>query len=193
MEEIIVKKQKYQIEESLNSFILKVSQEGKTYIVYDFSSNPTAFGDFKFAMKRLKSSGINIPNVLVIDKKLCRAVVEYIDGPTGLDLLNEKDIEDNIFEQLFLMNYKARINSMRLDFTPNKFRLMNGKLYYLPFTFTNYVRDEDFTQKELKLWFYFKETTSLLLEHGFSIDKSRIPTEYEGNKKMVLIVVKYFH
>ena len=192
MEEIVVKKNTYLIEEELSSFILKVKKDDKYYIVFDFSENPDSFSDFKFAHKRLKNSGITIPTLIDLDKKNHRAVVEFIDGPTGLDLLSEKDIEDNIFEQVFNTNYKARINSMRLDFNPHKFRFMNDKLYYLPFTFTAYKREEDFTEKELKLWFYSKDGTENLLKHGYAINKNRIPNEYENNKKMVLTVVKYF-
>lgn len=192
MEQITFKKDTYQVVEELNSYILKVEKDGKFFIVFDFSNNATAFADFKFAHKRLKNSGITIPTLYVLDKKAHRALLEYIEGPTGLDLLSEKDIEDNIFEQLFLMNYKARINTMRLDFHPDKLRVKDNKLYYLPFTFTTYVRSEDFTEQELKLWFYGKDGSNYLLEHGYKIDKNRISNEYEGNKKMVLTVVKYF-
>jgi len=192
METILVKKESYQVIDRINSYLLKVKKEEKEYLVYDFSNNPEAFFDFKFAVKRFKSAGLLTPIVLAIDKKSHRALVEYLDGVTAFDLLREKDIDEKIIDQLFLANYKARINSMRLDFNPKKFIIKEDKLYYTPFTFTNYVRDEDFTQKEIRLWFYTNEFRDLLIAEGLPIDKSRLKNEFERNKEIVLTVVKYF-
>lgn len=192
MANYIFKKDTYEVREQLSSFIYKVAKDEKDYIVFDFKDNPEGFSDFKFAQKRLRNSGIQIPNLVALDKKNRFAILEYVDGPTGLDLLDKGDIEDIVFEQLFALNYKARINNMRLDFHPHKFRFFNNKLYYLPFTFTAYIRKEDFTEKELNLWFYSKTGTDNLLAHGYAINKNRIGSEFETNKKMVLTVVKYF-
>lgn len=192
MDTIEIKKESYQVIDRINSYLLKVKKEEKEYLVYDFSNNPEAFFDFKFAVKRFKSAGLLTPIVLTIDKKSHRALVEYLDGVTAFDLLREKDIDEKIIDQLFLANYKARINRMRLDFSPKKFIIKDDKLYYTPFTFTNYVRDEDFTQKEIRLWFYTNEFRDLLIAEGLPIDKSRLKNEFERNKEIVLTVVKYF-
>lgn len=192
MDTIEIKKESYQVIDRINSYLLKVKKEDKEYLVYDFSNNPEAFFDFKFALKRFKSAGLLTPIVLEIDKKSHRALVEYLDGVTAFDLLREKDIDEKIIDQLFLANYKARINRMRLDFNPKKFIIKDDKLYYTPFTFTNYVRDEDFTQKEIRLWFYTNEFRDLLIAEGLPIDKSRLKNEFERNKEIVLTVVKYF-
>lgn len=192
MDTIEIKKESYQVIDRINSYLLKVKKEEKEYLVYDFSNNPEAFFDFKFAVKRFKSAGLLTPIVLAIDKKSHRALVEYLDGVTAFDLLREKDIDEKIIDQLFLANYKARINRMRLDFNPKKFIIKDDKLYYTPFTFTNYVRDEDFTQKEIRLWFYTNEFRDLLITEGLPIDKSRLKNEFERNKEIVLTVVKYF-
>ena len=192
MDTIVIKKESYQVIDRINSYLLKVKKEEKEYLVYDFSNNPEAFFDFKFAVKRFKSAGLLTPIVLEIDKKSHRALVEYLDGVTAFDLLREKDIDEKFIDQLFLANYKARINRMRLDFNPKKFIIQDDKLYYTPFTFTNYVRDEDFTQKEIRLWFYTNEFRDLLIKEGLPIDKSRLKNEFERNKEIVLTVVKYF-
>lgn len=95
-------------------------------------------------------------------------------------------------EQVFIANFKARVNRIRLDFDPTNFIYKDGKLYYLPFTFTEYVRDADFTQKEIRLYFYTKEFKEFLISKGLPIDQSRLKNEYERNKEIVLTVVKYF-
>ena len=107
-------------------------------------------------------------------------------------MLRNKDLDEKIIEQAFLQNYKARTNRLRLDFNPINFIYQDNTLYYMPFTFTQYVRDEDFTQKELRLWFYTKEFKDLLISKGLPIDQSRIKNEYVQNKEIVLLVVKYF-
>lgn len=192
MDTIEIKKESYQIIDRINSYLLKVKKEEKEYLVYDFSNNPEAFFDFKFAVKRFKSAGISTPKVIEIDKKNYRALVEYLIGKTAFDTLREVDIDEKIIDQVFFMNYRARINVMRLDFNPKKFIIKDDKLYYTPFTFTNYIRDEDFTQKEIRLWFYTNEFRDLLIKEGLPIDKSRLKNEFERNKEIVLTVVKYF-
>ena len=192
MEYILVKKTNYEIVEKINSYLIRVRHDEKMYLVYDFSYNPELFLDFKFAYKRLKSSGVSIPNVYELDKKSYRAVTEDIKGPTVLDMLREKDLDEKIIEQAFILNYKARINRLRLNFDPINFIYKDNKLYYTPFTFTQYEREEDFTQKEFRLWFYTAEFKNYLIEKGLPVDKSRIKNEYERNKEIVLLVVKYF-
>ena len=192
METIVVKKSEYEILERLKPFLLKVQKDNKLYMVYDFSNDRDHFLDLKFAIKRLKVTGINIPKLIDLDKKNLRAVVEYLDGPTAFDILREKDLDESIIEQVFIINYKARLNHLRLNFSPTKFIYQDEKLYYIPFTFSNYEREEDFTQKEIRLWFYTNEFKNMLIEKGLPIDQSRIKNEYERNKEIVLTVVKYF-
>ena len=192
MDSIVVKKVNYEIVERINSYLLRVKNGEQVYFVYDFSHNIDAFLDFKFAYKRLKNAGVTIPKVITIDKKTARAVVEEVNGDTVFDLLRQKDLDEKIIEQAFILNYKARINRLRLDFNPTSFIFDGEKLYYTPFTFTEYIRDEDFTQKEIRLWFYTTEFKNLLIEKGLPIDKSRMKNEYERNKEIVLLVVKYF-
>ena len=192
MEEILVKKVNYEVVERVNSYLIRVKKDEGTAFVYDFSENIDGFFDFRFAYKRLKASGITLPKVYELDKKTHRVLVEEVLGDTVFDLLRSHDLDEKVIEQAFILNYKARINGLRLDFHPDKFIYKDNKLYYTPFTFTSYVRDEDFTQKEIRLWFYTNEFKKLLIERGLPIDQSRLKNEYERNKEIVLIVVKYF-
>ena len=192
MEYIEVKKEQYEVIERLNSYLLKVKKDDQDYMLYDFNGKHERFLDFKFAYKRLKVTGILIPKLLVLDKKCDRALVEYLSGPTAFDLLIEKDLDEKIIEQVFNINYRARINQLRLDFDPRKFIYHDDKLYYTAFTFSQYYREEDFTQKEIRLWFYTNEFKNLLIEKGIAIDKGRLKNEYERNKEIVLTVVKFF-
>lgn len=192
MEIIEVKNKSYKVVEEVNSYTFLVSDDNKNYLVYNFDQNIDGFKDFKFANKRLKASNVTIPAVYVIDKKNHRFLVEYIKGDTVFDTLTKQDLDEKIIELCFNQNYRARINRMRLDFDPVNFKYVDGKLYYLPFTFTEYSREADFTQKELRLWFYTNDFKELLISKGIPVDKSRLKNEYERNKEIVLTVVKYF-
>ena len=101
METIEVKRKQYEILERLSSYQVKVKDEDKTYVVYDFSNNREGFLDFKFAYKRLKNSGVTTPTVYKIDKKLSRAVVEYLPGSTIFDDLVDHDLDEKIIESGF--------------------------------------------------------------------------------------------
>ena len=187
-----IKKKNYEVLNELGPYLYRVKSEEKEYLAYDFSSNLEGFSDFKFAQKRLKSIGIPTPRVLEIDKKNHTFLLEEVKGETVFDRLQKEDLDEKLIEQVFMLNYKARINRIRLDFNPSNFIISNDKLYYTPFTFTQYIRDEDFTQKEIRLWFYTAEFKNLLIEKGLPIDQSRLKNEYERNKEIVLLVVKYF-
>lgn len=190
--EIVIKKKIYQVLEEINSYTYRVRKDDKIYDAVVFNDNKEGFNDFKFASKRLKNAGIKIPSVLVIDKKTCSFLLEHVEGPTCFDELVDHDLDEKIIEQIFIFNFKARMNGMRLDFNPLNFIDVNGTVYYTPFTFTQYIRAEDFTEKELRLWFYTKEFRDLLISKGIAIEKSRIANEFEQNKQIVLTVVKYF-
>ena len=167
-------------------------KDNNYYLAYDFKDNVEGFLDFKYAVKRLTAAGVKIPNVIKLDKKNYTALLELVEGDTVFDMLRNKDLDEKIIEKAFLQNYKARTNRLRLDFDPINFIYQNDKLYYMPFTFTQYEREQDFTQKELRLWFYTKEFKDLLMKKGLPIDQSRIKNEYVQNKEIVLLVVKYF-
>ena len=189
---IIIKRKEYQIIEEINDFMAVATRDGTKYFIRFLGVKTKAFDDFKYASKRFKAANIPSPKVFVIDKKSGCAVTEYIDGPTIYDELIKHDLDDHIYEQLFQMNWYARTSMMQLDFNPQNFRLMNDKLYYLPFTFQQYIRSKDFTENDIKLWFYTNEFRDILKNNGVLLDKSRIISDYEMNKKIVLTVVKYF-
>lgn len=192
MSSYIVKKKEYQVVEDLKDYMSIVENEGNKYILYHFGDNVDGFGDFKFAYKRLKTCGITIPKVLEIDKKNHTFLVEYLDAKNCFQILIDEDISPKIFEKLYLLNYMARRNGYRLDFNPQYFIYYNDKLYYTAFTFTSYLRDQDFTQKEIRYWYYTKEFHELLISKGIPVKNARLVSEFERNKQIVLDVVQYF-
>lgn len=189
--ELVVKKKSYEVVEDVNEYLAVVESEGKKYVVYHFADKNN-FDNFKFAAKRLKSCGLAMPEVYDIDKKNFTALVEYIDGISPFDKLREEDLPEAIIEQLFNLNYRSRVNRIRLDFDPENFIIRDNTLYYMPFTFSEYRRETDFTQKEIYLWYYTNEFVAVLKQRGLPIQKDRLINSFDRNKQIVLQVVKYF-
>ena len=192
MDNIIIKKNEYTPIKELGENLMLVEREGKKYVVRWLGIKTNAFSDFKYAMKRMKTSNVTSPEVYYMDKKTGYALMQYIDGPTMYEELIDHDFDDDIYQQLFNINWNARRAMMQLDFNPQNFRIDNGKIYYIPFTFDFYKKSDDFVEKDLRLWFYTKEFEKLLTKNGQLLQHQRLLPDFELNKKIVLTVVKYY-
>ena len=192
MEKVIIKKKEYTPIEELGENLLLAENNGVKYVIRFLGIKTDAFSDYKYSSKRMKTANISSPEVYCIDKKTGCAVMQYIDGPTMFDELVDHDFDDNIYQQIFNINWCARRMMLQLDFNPHNFRIQNGKIYYIPFTFDFYKKENDFSQKDLRLWFYTKELEELLRNDGILLQHSRLLNDYELNKKIVLTVVKYY-
>lgn len=192
MENIVIKKKEYTPIKELGDNTLLVENNGKKYVVKYLGIKTKAFDDFKYAVKRMKTCNVSVPEVFIIDKKTGYALLQYIYGKTVFEELIEHDLEEDIYAQAFFQNWLARKALIQLDFNPHNFRIMDGKLFYMPFTFSIYKKENDFSQTDLRLWFYTKEFEELLRNEEISLQKSRLLNDYEMNKKLVLTVVKYY-
>ena len=192
MEPVIIKKKEYTPIKELGENLLLAERDGVKYVIRFLGVKTDAFSDFKYATKRIKTANVSAPEVYCIDKKTGCAVMQYIDGPTMFEELIDHDFDDNIYIQLFNINWNARKMMLQLDFNPRNFRIQNGKIYYIPFIFDLYKKSNDFTEKDLRLWFYTKEFEELLRNEGILLQHSRLLNDYELNKKIVLTVVKYY-
>ena len=97
--------------------------------------------------------------------------------------LIDHDFDDNVYIQLFNINWNARKMMLQLDFNPRNFRIQNGKIYYIPFIFDLYKKSNDFTEKDLRLWFYTKEFEELLRNEGILLQHSRLLNDYEKDHR----------
>ena len=192
MTTLTVKKKDYEVIEEYGEYSMKVAREGKTYFAKLLGYKTRAYSNFMYAYKRLYNANIVMPKRVVVDKKRGIVLSEFIEGEKVFEDLAKRDLDDSYYSQVFIMSYLARTNRMNLDFDPRNFIMSNGTLYYLSYTFDEYRRDLDFSTNQAKYWFYTKEFRDLLIENHLDIDKSRIKTEYENNKEMVLKVVQFY-
>lgn len=193
MNEIIeIKRKEYEIIEQIGERSFKVSRKGQLFFMKKFEDDPVAFEKFVEAEHRLRVSGVTNPKCYLYDKKLRIAIIEYIEGDTCLESLLGGDLSETIIELFFRTFWYAKNDRIGLDYRPENFIFVNGKLYYLPFKVGKFTTTDDFVQKDIRLWFFTKEFIKHCHELGIDVDTSHLKSDYETNKKIALMTVKYY-
>ena len=157
-----------------------------------FENDKDGFESFEKSQLILKNSGIKIPKVYLWDKKTMIAVVEFIEGPTAFDILVKNDLEEKYIEKVFKDLWYARTARIYLDFDPRNFFISGDDLIYWPFKYKNYDNKNDFLDRDYKLWIFTKEFAAFAKSLDYEVDTSRIKNDYEINKIMTLLGVKYY-
>ena len=191
-EEIEVKRKVFVVEEQIGEHSYKVERKGQYFLLKKFEENEKGFEDFCDAEHRLRVSGVVNPKCLIYDKKARIAVVDYIEGNNCLEELLNGDLPEAVIEQLFKTFWYARNDLMALDYRPDNFKFVNGKLYYLPFKTSKYTNKESFLQQDLRLWFFTKEFVKYCHEKSIDVDQTKLKSDYEINKNIALMTVKYY-
>lgn len=192
METIVIKRKEFTILEQLGDRSFKVERKGKIFFIKKFENNKEEFQVFLKATHRFSITAIPTPKIYLYDKNNCIVVMQYIDAENVLDLLIQKDLPEEIIEEIFTINYYAKFEKMVLNHHPDNYKYDGKKLYYLPFEFQEYKGKDTFAEEGIKYWFYTKELVNYLKEKGFPYDEKRIGNEYARNKEMALMAVKYY-
>lgn len=143
----------YLVTDGENKFVLKqIHHEPCAY--YTFGNKIEAeINDYK----RLKSTGIKIPEMIDVDIENERILKNYIDGSTAYDL---------VLEDKMLPEYIAQVNYMcsllypmgiNIDYFPTNFILNNGELWYIDYECNNYMDEWNFENWGIKYWSKTKE------------------------------------
>lgn len=191
-EEIEVKRKVFTVEEQAGERSYKVERKGQFFFLKKFEDNEKDFEAFCDAEHRLRVSGVINPKCIVYDKKTRIAVTEFIEGNNCLEELLKGDLPEVVIEQLFKTFWYARNDLIALDYRPDNFKFVNGKLYYIPFKVSKFVNKESFLQQDMRLWFFTKELIKYCHEKGIDIDETKLKSDYETNKNIALMTVKYY-
>lgn len=191
-EEIEVKRKVFTVVEQIGEHSYKVERKGQYFFLKKFEEDVKKFDDFCDAEHRLRVSGVVNPKCYLYDKKTRVAVMEYIEGDNCLEALLGGELMESVIEQLFKTFWYAKNDRMALDYRPENFIYTNGKLYYLPFTYEKYANNETFTQRDLRLWFFTKDFIKRCHDLGIDVDQSHLKSDYEINKSIALMTVKYY-
>ena len=192
VEEIEIKRKVYQVVEQLGDRSFKIERKGTYYFLKKYENDKEGFEKFVDCEHRLRVSGVTNPKCFLYDKNLRWAVIEYVEGENCLDLLIKGDLSEEVLQLMFKAFWYARNDRMALDMKPENFVYTNGKLYYMPFNVEKFVNNDNFVQRDIRLWFFTKEFIKYYHDKGIDVDESRLKSDYETNKNIALMTVKYY-
>ena len=191
-EEIEVKRKVYTVVEQIGEHSYKVERKGQFFFLKKYEDRIAEFEQFCDGEHRLRVSGVVNPKCFVYDKKTRMAVVEYIEGETCLDTLLGGELPEPAIECLFKTFWYAKNDRLALDYSPENFKFVNSKLYYIPFKYSKFVNNESFIQHDIRLWFFTKDFIKYCHDKGVDVDQSHLKSDYEVNKSIALMTVKYY-
>ena len=192
MSEIKIKHRVFEIIEEKDSGSLIATYKGKKYYVTMFEPKSDAGNELIYSCTRINSAGIKAPRLRWIDKKLGYVVRDYIEGVSVMEMISKGELDEDIYHQLFLNAYLAKINTMTLNYEPDKWVMSDGTLYYIYPHFILFDEEKDLVKHYLRLWFATKELVQFLSKNGLTFDAKRLKDEYTTNKGIVLMVCKHY-
>ena len=192
VEEIEIKRKVYQVVEQVGERSFKVARKGAYFLLKKFDDDKEGFEKFVDCEHRLRVSGVTNPKCFLYDKKLRWAIIEWIEGDNCLELLKTAPLSEDILCLMFKAYWYAKADRMALEMKPDNFVYANGKLYYLPFTYQKFVSNDNFVQNDIRLWFFTKEFIKYCHDKGIDVDQSQLKSDYETNKNIALMTVKYY-
>ena len=192
MSEIKIKHRIFEKVRDLSDESFLATYKGQEYEVFKFDYKTEVGDALMYSLMRIKNAGIKAPKLFWIDKKAGYAVREYLQGESVMELISRENIPEDLYRQLFLNEYLAKVNRMTLNYEPDKWIIKDGTLYYMLPQFIIYNEEKDLVKKYLRLWFPTKELAQYLANHNLSFDKTRLKEELATNKEMVLMVCKFY-
>ena len=192
MENILIKRKQFVVLEQLSETTYKLSFKGKVYFGKKFDDVKVALKNYVKEVKFLASCGLNVPKLMIIDKKSGFVLSQFIEGETVLDTLMKTELSEAHYRGIFALAYRCKLEKVSINFLPENFVLVNDKLYYLSTDYNKYSEQDNFVNKYVRLWFYTTELCEHLKAKELPVDKTRLKVEYAINKEIVLTTIKYY-
>ena len=189
-----VKRREFEILEEIDASSKKLERKGKLFLLKHYDSSNEMDKAFRIN-KVFISNGIQVPQARFLNKKTNDIIYDFIDSYPVLEDLQYGDLKEEIYDELFKMYWRCKQERIELDFNPINFKFYNGKLYYISTIYSlaqsRSDSQEKFLNKDLKMWFYTKESVEILKQHGLKTE-GKLEEEYATNKRMTLMCVKYY-
>lgn len=115
--------------------------------------------------RRLRETGIPMPELLDADRETERLVKEYIEGPTVYELVREGALPAACLErvrEMCALLYPANTN---IDWFPTNFVLREDILYYIDYECNDYMEQWDFEHWGIKYWSRTPEFLQYMEKH----------------------------
>ena len=189
MEKLTILKKEYEIvsllKESEFSSSYKCTFKDKTFFVKVFKDKPSFLAELNNHIQ-LKKYGIRVPKLIKKDKVNFILVYQFIDGETVLETIIKGDLKEQYYNELFELYRFARFSKMDLNYFPSNYKLFNGELYYLSKEFFASKEETKLENGGIFYWFYSDDLVKYLKEHDYPVNKKRLLSKGEVNKKIVL-------
>ena len=193
MEIFEIKRKIFEVVEKLGERSYLVKRKDKIYFLKDFENDKKGFEQYVETETILNGTGIAHPKIYAYDKNIRVVASEYIEGTTVCEDLIQGDLDEKYFELVFKANWFVKKNKLGINYDPRLWKLNNGKLFYLGAICGKFDENTSFEKVSMRLWFYSKDFARFLVQNGLPVDKNRVPSnEAFVNKKMALVVVKYY-
>ena len=192
MDTIRIKHKDFEIVEIVKDNIFKCYFNNKYYIITKLKTDDPNYKDQLFYLNKLFNSGVPQPKLKCLDKKQGYVVQEYMEATSLFDYILDNDFNEMIYKKIFYNAYSAKVAGLKISFDLKSWVLINDSLYYVGLEAEKYSPDNDFTKKDIWYWFMGKELAEYYKNNGVLIDKSRIKSDFEVNKEMVLMTCKYY-
>lgn len=147
------------------------------------------FNNYVSTHKKLVSSGVNLPKILVKDDKNKIVIEEVIMAPSIMDELLEHSLTDSYFKQLFFIYRIARNLKLKLDYRPDSFIIKQSTLIYIKHNILKSDDNSTLENETIRLWFYGMEFYNYCIKLGKKPDTRRVIPENEINKQVVLLTL----
>lgn len=136
-----------------------VENEGIKYVLKTIHDEPCPYYTFedKFkcelkAYKKLSDLNIPVPKLIKYSEAERFLIKEYIDGPTGSELIASGRIDENIISQLFSMSRALLGENINLDYFPSNFVYQDLKLFYIDYEINPYLSEWNLVNWGIFYW-----------------------------------------
>lgn len=188
METIKIKHKQFEVLEIVSIDTFKCNFKNQTYLVKKYEPGSVELDMFK----KLLKTNVSLPKVKYIDKKSGYVASELLDGVLLSDYILNNDFNEDIYKQIFRNSYMARTAGYNLDYSLDKWMLVDNRLVYVDSFCAKYDPRVDFTKEKMREWFMTRELAKFYENKGILFDKNRIKNEFAVNKEMVLMTCKYY-
>lgn len=169
--------------------IFLAENKGKKYAIYFFKNG---FEETISKLKKIQKCGIAIPKIIANDKIEKILVREYFEEPNAFEVISKGELPEIYYKELFSIYRFCRFSKINLNYLPENFVLRGNKLYYLSDEIKDYEVKFNLENWGIYYWLYGEVLVNRLKANGYQIDKTRILSVPEENKKIVLMSVTYW-
>ncbi|WP_051333554.1 hypothetical protein [Aliagarivorans marinus] len=118
---------------------------------YDFGDNNKV--DLEVAAyQRLQQLGIAVPELLIHDREHGYLIKTFLDGPTVTELVIAQALDEACVAQVFAMANSLQSAGLNIDYFPDNFVWLQGRLFYVDYEHNPYDSHWDLRNWGLYYW-----------------------------------------